>query len=163
MSNENKFKHMDYVQSTINRMSNNQFIIKGATMATIIPLLGIIMEIYSKAKIAIVPLTTVTVVGVLVCFIFAAIDGFYLSIERKYRQLHNQIRLKKDEDIDFDMRVKFTDLEDVKEVVKHAKSIWPFYLIVGIATTVPLLIQLLCVGVPKLIKGLEVIISQIPN
>ena len=94
---ENKIKHLEFIQSVINRMANNSFILKGwgiTLFAGIVALIGS-DKINFMSYVSVAPLVT-----------FWFLDSYYLMIERKNRKLYNIVRLKKDSDIDFSMSIK---------------------------------------------------------
>lgn len=67
---------------------------------------------------------------------FWILDGFFLATERKYRELYNKVRIKKEEDIDFNMSVEKVDIGDMLTNGVFTKTILIFYSISLIATRV---------------------------
>lgn len=95
---ENKIKHLEFIQATITRMNQNSFQIKG-WMITIVSAL---LALYANSEnviyisIAIVPVV-----------IFWLLDAYYLQQERKFRGVYNDVAgLSPD-----DSRVSIKDFE----------------------------------------------------
>lgn len=92
--NGKKIKHLEFIQNVITRMNSNSFLIKGWT----ITLVSALFALASKdANINYVLVSYVVIPA------FWVLDGFYISRERQYRDLYLNVRVKKEEDIDFDM------------------------------------------------------------
>ena len=97
MANELKLKHLDYIQDTLVRMANNSFLLKGWSVT----LIGAIMGLNKDGldwKVILISLFLLT--------IFWALDAYYLKQERIFRAKYDEIRLKKDEEIDFSMKLE---------------------------------------------------------
>ena len=92
---ENKRKHLEMIQAVINRMAGNLFFLRGWTITLITGLFAL-----SAAKgvnqdyilLAYFPL-----------FIFWVLDGYFLSQERRFRDLYDDVRKIGEKDIDFSM------------------------------------------------------------
>lgn len=91
---ENKQKHLEFIQTTITRMGSNLFILKGWTITLIVTLFAFLAKNTGG---------TYVLFSFLVIFVFWTLDGYFLSRERCFRSLYNQVRLKKEKDIDFSM------------------------------------------------------------
>lgn len=130
MNEENKRCHLNMIQQVITRMGTNSFSLKGWSV-------GMMIAIYAFAGQNSHKAVVVTLIPLLV---FWLLDSYYLTLERKFRALYNDVRLKKEEEIDFDMN--FDNIEvSMKELKKYGfvnalifKTVLPFYL-VCIATT----------------------------
>lgn len=127
---EKKISHLNMIQGVITRMGNNSFALKGWTV-------GIMIAVYAFAGKSNVKAVIVTLMPLIV---FWFIDTYYLMLERKYRCLYDDVRLKEEKDIDFSMNPNDVKI-NLKEVKKYgffniffSKSVLPFYL-VCIATT----------------------------
>ena len=91
---ENKIKHLEMIESIIERMGSNSFQLKGWAV-TLVSIIGALASRETDKRfflLAFIPLIA-----------FWAIDAFYLQSERKYKELYKQVRTKKEEEIDFDM------------------------------------------------------------
>ena len=118
---DHKAKHLEFIQEAIKRMNTLSFQIKGwcITLVSAINVLAAkdvdhdhILLVYW-----IVP-------------IFWAMDAFYLSQERQYRTLYNEVRLKKEADIDFNMRTQASILGKNSWIsAMFSVPNWPVYLI----------------------------------
>lgn len=86
---ENKRLHLEMIQSVINRMANNSFLLKGWSTTLISALLALTAI---KPWIALLP-----------AFAFWFLDGYFLHQERLFRKLYDDVRVKNDNDIDFSM------------------------------------------------------------
>lgn len=127
---EKKISHLNMIQSIITRMGNNSFALKGWAV-------GIMIAVYAFAGNSNVKAVIVTLMPLIV---FWFVDTYYLMLERKFRCLYDDVRIKDDKDIDFSMNpndVKI-NLDEVKKYgffsIFFSKSVLPFYL-VCIATT----------------------------
>ncbi len=123
MKNENKHKHLELIQGVITRMGGNLFYLRGWSITLIVGVLAILSQ---KDNVDIFP----GIVLVVVDLMFWIYDGYFLSQERKYRDLYNKVRKLPDNKIDFSM--------DTSEFAKYkkntiiycmsSKTIAPFYI-----------------------------------
>lgn len=92
---DNKKTHLEMIQGVINRMSNNSFLIKGWAVTLVAGIFALSAKDNDKVffLIAYIPI-----------ILFWGLDSYYLLQERLYRSLFNNVRLKRDEDIDFSMK-----------------------------------------------------------
>ena len=93
----NKHKHLEMIQNVINRLANTSFLLKGWGITLIIGLFAIIVE-KKDAVYIIVALLTFT--------IFWFLDGYFISQERLFRSLYDEVRCKQESDIDFSMHIE---------------------------------------------------------
>ena len=91
---QNKITHLQFIQQVITRMNTLSFQVKGwcVTLVT-----GLFIVGSSKQDISYVLLILV------VTLIFYGLDAFYLSQERQYRDLYNDVRQQSEEEITFNM------------------------------------------------------------
>lgn len=89
-----KLEHLKMIQDIITRMSGNIFLLKGWAITLIAAIFTIIAKNISGAYV---------VFSFCILFIFWILDGYFLSLERCYRSLYDEIRAKNEEDIDFSM------------------------------------------------------------
>lgn len=92
---EGKLKHLEFIQNVITRMNTNSFLIKGWTVTIV----SAILVIYASTQ-----NITFILFGLFPTFIFWFLDTYYLTQERKFRGLYN----------------------DVAEVSENPKQIKPF-------------------------------------
>lgn len=84
---ENKYKHMDYVQSAISRMASNSFHIKGWNVTIIAAIVALSFKesdwrIYACA--------------LALNFVFWFLDAYYLRQEKLFRELYDLISCAKE-------------------------------------------------------------------
>lgn len=91
---DRKIKHLEMIQGIITRMSSNLFILKGWSVTLIVALFTVVAKDFKGAYI---------VFAFCILFIFWILDGYFLSLERRYRELYNSVRIKENDKIDFSM------------------------------------------------------------
>jgi hypothetical protein len=94
MPSEHKLKHLEMIQLTITRMNANSFIVKGWLMTLVAAVFALSQKDANKLFLWFAPFASI---------VFWMLDGFYVSTERKCRNLYNHVRMLKEEDIDFAM------------------------------------------------------------
>lgn len=94
MSGQNKHKHLEFIQTSINRMSGNLFLLKGWSVTLVAALFALAAKDTNKAYI---------LIAYFPLLIFWILDGYFLSHERRFRALYEHVRSLKEEDIDFSM------------------------------------------------------------
>jgi len=91
---EKKIKHLEMIQAVITRMGGNLFLLKGWAITLIVALVAITVK-------------DINIIYMLfafcVLFVFWLLDGYFLSMERCFIDLYNDVRLKNEEEIDFSM------------------------------------------------------------
>lgn len=106
---ENKVKHLEMIQGVINRMAANSFMLKGWAITLVSGFFALSDKDSNPMYFLVVYIPI---------FLFWILDGFYLRQERLYRLLFDEIRCKKEEDIDFSMK------PIVKNIGKQNWSSW---------------------------------------
>ncbi|WP_282075864.1 hypothetical protein [Maribacter aquivivus] len=91
---ELKIKHLEFIQLVITRMNVNSFLLRGWSVTLVAALFAFAAKDTNIEYIIITYISTP---------LFWILDGYYLSQERKYRDLYNKIRLANESEIDFDM------------------------------------------------------------
>ena len=92
---ENKYKHMDYIQSAISRMASNSFYLKGWNVTIIAAIVALSFKesdwrIYACALV--------------LNFVFWFLDAYYLKQEKLFRELYNKVSMISDDNlVDFSM------------------------------------------------------------
>lgn len=99
---EKKIKHLEFIQSVISRMNANSFLLRGWSVTLVSALFAFAAKDSNINYILITYISTP---------LFWILDSYYLSQERKYRDLYNVIRNKSEAQIDFDMNATVTDNE----------------------------------------------------
>lgn len=95
--NENKIKHLEFIQLTITRMNVNSFMVKG-WLVTLVAAIFVLSNKDSNP--------TFLWIAPFVSILFWILDGYFISTERKYRSLYDEIRIKNETEIDYSMDVK---------------------------------------------------------
>lgn len=113
---------LEMIQNTIERMSTLSSVFKGFAATVII---GIAAISFTEISICILVLTMLPVL----CF--AGMDIYYLSLEKKYRFLYENVRLGKKK-TDFSMKINFEKGQAVLGRYRlidclKSGSIWGFY------------------------------------
>jgi hypothetical protein len=79
---EDKRKHLEFIQNVITRMNTNSFQIKSLA----ITLVTALMAVYVST-----PKVTFLFIGILPTFLFWFLDSYYLKQERKFRGVYNDV------------------------------------------------------------------------
>lgn len=79
---EDKIKHLEFIQNIITRMNTNSFQIKEWTVA----LVTAILALYASTK-----NNCFILLGILPSLLFWFLDAYYLTQERKFRGLYNDV------------------------------------------------------------------------
>lgn len=82
MKTEIKIKHLEFIQSVINRLANNSFLIKGWSITVFLAVLGFFLNQRQ-------PLVLLIITFVILIFWF--LDAFYLRQERLFRKLYSNV------------------------------------------------------------------------
>ena len=89
---ENKLKHLEMVQSVINRMANNSFMLKGWAVTLVAGIFVLAGKDTDKLYF---------LVAYIPVIVFWGLDSYYLLQERLYRGLYEKVRLSEESEIDF--------------------------------------------------------------
>ena len=94
---ENKIKHLEMIESIIERMAKNSFQMKAwaITLVTVVGALGAKEADKRFMLLAFVPIIS-----------FWLLDAFYVQQERRYKALYRSVCEKKEEEIDFILNTK---------------------------------------------------------
>ena len=118
MDNEEKLhKELDLIQGCITRMANNSFMIKGWALTLFVALIT-----FFNIK----DLSTVLLIFslVVIVFLFAYLDAFYLWQERKYVRLYSDV-IEKRQKMDFsnlyNLNTKKYDIETIFDVIRNKR------------------------------------------
>jgi len=104
---ENKQKHLEFIQGAINRMAGNLFFLRGWTITLITGLFALSSKDTSQNYI---------LIAYFLIIIFWILDGYFLSQERLFRALYDQVRMFNENDINFSM--------NTNEFKKDKKNRW---------------------------------------
>lgn len=89
-------KHLEFIQGIINRMASNSFMIKGWCITLVTACFALSVQCWNGKFIYIAFIPVIS---------FYLLDGYYLWKERQFRALHDQVRIKEDNNIDFSLDV----------------------------------------------------------
>jgi len=104
---ENKQKHLEFIQGTINRMAGNLFFLRGWTITLITGLFALSAKDTSQNYI---------LIAYFLIIIFWILDGYFLSQERLFRALYDEVRMFDEKNINFSM--------NTNEFKKDKKNRW---------------------------------------
>lgn len=130
---ENKRKHLEFIQNTINRMVHGSFLMKSINvfMVSVLLIIGVIKNATH----------VIFLISFLPIIVFWILDGFFLYQERLFRALFDEVRTKNEEDIDFFMDTKpFQGGRQSCWSSFWSRALWPFH---GVLFLVVLTISLL--------------------
>lgn len=91
---ESKFKHLEFIQSVLNRFNGNCFLIKGWCVTLVAALFALAAKDANERYLLITYIATI---------VFWVLDAYYLSQERQYRQLYEEVSQRQPDQIDFNM------------------------------------------------------------
>lgn len=95
MASENKLKHLEFIQTVINRMAGNSFLLKGWSVTLVVALLALSAKDANHKYI---------VIAYLPVMVLWLIDAYFLSQERSFISLYNDAKAK--DEADFSMDIK---------------------------------------------------------
>jgi hypothetical protein len=102
---DKKLKHLELIQGVISRMARNLFYLSGWVITLVAGVLVLLTQIAS-GRLPIIFLS-------FVILLFWCYDGYFLALERMYRDLYDRVRKMNEGDIDFLMDV--TDFQKYKK------------------------------------------------
>ena len=131
---DRKLKHLEFIQGVINRLSTNSFLLKGWSVVLVSALFALSAN---DSNVKFVFLAYIPAI------VFWGLDGYFLSVERIYREHYDRVRTKKPDEIDFSMSIK--ELEGgVEEWLRavFSKTLIPFHVSLISAIIVVMFLQL---------------------
>jgi hypothetical protein len=116
---DSKLKHLELIQGIINRFSTNSFLLKSWSVVLVSALFALSA---SNSNVSFIFLAYIPTV------VFWGLDGYFLSVERLYRKLYEEVRMKENCDIDFSMDIKMLNGKKHPWVsATLSKTLIPFY------------------------------------
>ncbi|MFQ5551740.1 MAG: hypothetical protein ACE5FJ_10940 [Gemmatimonadales bacterium] len=97
---DEKVKHLEFIQGVINRLSTNSFLLKGWSVVLVSALFALSA---SDADVMFVYLAYVP------ACVFWGLDGYFLALERGYRNLFDSVRRGEVGDGAFSMKISTKD------------------------------------------------------
>lgn len=129
---KNKIAHLSFIEDNISKMTQYCVNLKGWLVAILVGLFALTIN-------STIDRWILFGVAAFIVIVFCVLDAFYLQQERKFRFLYDEVRKKKEEEIDFSMAINGQCYSNNANGGKsyrrslcywHAflsKSIWPFY------------------------------------
>ncbi len=90
-------KHLEFILSAISRMAQNSFLARGWCITLTTALLAVASNTDIKVAYALAGVPII---------VFWVVDAYYLSLERRYRLLYEQIRMKPVDEINYAMDIR---------------------------------------------------------
>jgi hypothetical protein len=122
-------EHLQMIQTIIERMGRNSFLLKGWTVGLVAALIGLSAE-KSNADFAIIAAS--------VSLVFGLLDAYYLAVERRYRALYERV-IDPDERVpDWSLNAGKVGLGDLRRAV-ISPTVFPLHgSVIACAVTVAL-------------------------
>ena len=118
--NPDKAAHLGMIQGVVNRLAQNSFYHKGWSVILVSALFALAAN---DARLQFV------LVAYFPAIIFWCLDGYYLGVERYFRDLYNEARKRPAGEIDFSMAIKPLSLLDWA-CATLSKTVWPFHVLI---------------------------------
>lgn len=128
---DNKIKHLEMIQTLINRMSSNSFMLKGWTVTLVAGIFALSAKDADKMFF---------LVAYLPILIFWFLDAYYLWQERLYRCLYNEVRNKENDSIDFGLNTSRFNYSMAYFKCLFSKTVFMFYVPLAFFSTVIVMI-----------------------
>jgi len=126
---ENKRTHLALIQGVVDRMGGNLFFLRGWSITLLAGLFAV-----STSPLLSVDRWAPSLFFVLLG-LFWVYDGYFLSLERKYRALYDKVRKLSEDEIDFSMNVSEFKIHADKTLLSAMLSatLLGFYGVLGVA------------------------------
>jgi len=125
MSENGKLKHLEFIQAVITRMGTNYFLIKGWSVTLVAALFALAAKDANGGYVILVYIPIP---------VFWGLDAYYLSQERKYRDLFKRIAATPDTAIDFNMNATSSDNRLGWLACLFSRTVFPFYGVLAAVT-----------------------------
>lgn len=125
---EAKIAHLQMIQAAIERLSTNSFLVKGWSVTLVSALFALATLEANRAFLA---LTYFPV------FAFWALDAYFLRQEKLFRKLHDHVRQRAEENVDFSMDTSdFQGKVSSELKIAFSKTLRLFHGVVAVAVLV---------------------------
>src|SRR6266700_7302771 len=125
---ESKLQHLAFIQSVIDRMSKNSFLLKGWGVTLISALFALAAKDSNKQYILLAYFPIIT---------FWLLNGYFLSQERRFRALYNQVRALPPGQIDFSLDTEQFNIDRNRwEQAFFCRVLLLFYLTLAVAVLI---------------------------
>ena len=116
---EEKIRHLELIQGVINRFSTNSFLIKGWSVLLVSALFALSGRDSD---------TSFVFISFLPGIAFWGLDGYFLSVERLYRKLYEQVRQKEADQVNFSMSINgLNEKKNSWASATFSKTLIPFH------------------------------------
>jgi hypothetical protein len=116
---DNKIRHLEFIQSVIDRMASNSFLIKGWCITLVSGLLGLAAKDKDQRFIIVVFFPAL---------MFWMLDAYYLRQERLFRKKYDEVGQSPEESTDFSMNISTVEKKvDSWLRVAFSKTLFLFY------------------------------------
>lgn len=105
-SGENKRTHLKLIQDVIKRMAGNSFLLKGWSITLVVAIVSVSVGVDVELIQGRTTRFYLLLISLFLVVVFWLLDAYYLSQERAYRDLYNEVRIKEPDKIDFTMNAK---------------------------------------------------------
>lgn len=105
MGMENKLKHLELIQSVINRMASNSFMLKGWAVTLVAGIFALAGKDTDKMYF---------LVAYIPVIVFWFLDAYYLLQERLYRSLYEKVCKTDEKNIDFSLKATTKEFNNNK-------------------------------------------------
>ncbi len=128
----NKIAHLQMIQGVVDRMAGNLFYLKGWAITLLAGLFAI------SSPDTLLRNNWPAALLVILLFLFWILDGYFLSLERCFRDLYNKVREMNESDIDFSMNIgEFIKLRNRSPLVTMFRpALLGFYGVILIAMAI---------------------------
>lgn len=108
------------VQGVVNRLAQNSFYHKGWSVILVSAMFALAAN---DARLQFV------LVAYFPAIVFWCLDGYFLGVERRFRDLYNEMRKRSEDDVDFSMEIKpLGHLDWACAMI--SKTVWPFHAVI---------------------------------
>lgn len=127
-----QIKHLEFIQNIINRLNTNSFQIKGMSITLTAGLLAISGTLENKY---------LMMVAYFVIITFWYLDSIYLSLERGYRELFDEVRNQiSATNYDLTLQTRHKKDKDTWDKVILSKTLAPLYILQAILSLIIMII-----------------------
>ncbi|WP_395741136.1 hypothetical protein [Prosthecobacter sp.] len=113
---EDQRKHLEFIQAVITRMAGNSFLIRGWSVTRVSALVALAAKDSQKEF---------AILSLIPCAMFWFLDAYYLSLERRFRSLYNEVRQACS--TDYSMTLPDITAAERWLTVLHSRTVLPFH------------------------------------
>ncbi|HYT45407.1 MAG TPA: hypothetical protein VEP90_23970 [Methylomirabilota bacterium] len=125
---DHKLKHLEFIQTVIARLSSNSFLLKGWAVTLVSALFALGVKDANKQFILLAYFPIIT---------FWLLNGYFLSQERRFRALYNQVRALPPGQIDFSLDTEQFNIDRNRwEQAFFCRVLLLFYLTLAVAVLI---------------------------